>query len=156
MSYRAVAPQSDMCLNPGPRLGPSVRLQTQARRWWKDTGSLSEGGWGAGLGPTTEQRRTPWSHWPNFRRRNTTQYVCEKRGAWVRICGLWFFILLQATRPGLGRVWLLVPLSVLSLFKSGWSCSTECAHKCCYDPLLQPWSPWYCRMTLYSADLAST
>lgn len=73
-------PHSDTCLSSGPHLGPSVRLRAQARRWWKDTGWLSEGGCGAGLRPTMEQRRASWSHWPNFRISNTTLDVCEKKG----------------------------------------------------------------------------
>lgn len=66
-----------------------------------------------------EQRRAPWSHWPNFSPRNTILLVCEKRGAWVCVCVcLWFFVLSQATRPGLDHVWLLVQFSLLRLYSN--------------------------------------
>lgn len=119
---------------PGPRVWP--------KGGGKTLGRCLKGGCGSGLRPTMEQRRAPWSHWPNFRPRNTTLLMCEKRGAWMCVRG----------NPPRHRPQDLVWIMSVSLFSSvqftvsvfrfGSSCCTECAHhKYFYNPLTYHNSP---------------
>lgn len=106
---------------------------------------LPQVGCGAGLRPSMGQRRAPWSHWPNFRPRNTTLFMSEKRGAWVRIKAcLWFFVLSQALKTWSGLC--LAPCLVPRV-------CTTCSHM--FYPLLFLNCPWYCGVSLYLADPAA-